>query len=109
MEFPNSALAKFPREVDIPLDKMNTSKIYLYDDTISSANYIALSTNPTAKTGELHKLFAEKLEPKKPIEKPEKITKIVKILDNELHTQFFVGSMTVIGLYIFYRMLIKSH
>jgi hypothetical protein len=116
MEFPNSALADFPREVDIPTDKLNGSKIYLYDDTISSANsnainYIALSTNPTAKTGEIHKWFTVPPKPQlnassTPSKKP---NETVKIVNDELTTQFFMGSMTVVGLYIFYRMLLKSY
>ncbi len=114
MEFPNSALANFPHEVDIPIDKMNESKIYLFDDTISSANfnraeYIILSDNPTAKTGEIHK-WDNQMKKQSLLMNMQSTNNVEqsKIFNDDLTTKIFISSITVVGLYIFYKILIKN-
>lgn len=117
----NSSLAS---SISLP-DLGNTSTSFVIESTLnpsantySPQNYVALTDNTTS-LGKLDKGFLSNVQVlPKPIQKPtftkegfennQKLQFEVISQEPDFIAKFYLGSITVVGLYIFYRIMVKN-
>ena len=106
-----------PKKSDVTVYFYNDTVPKIYDNRIQTLDALVDTidgrtavfgdmlnpSNPLASMGLVPPQNVAKRDPKSPLN-----IVIPNSLDDDMTTKFFIGSLTVVGLYIFYRMIIKQ-